>query len=246
MRAALVVLFLCLIVSGHAREWKSELFHCAANIPDSAGWQMIEAPQTQGIAPVLVMQNTARQAVFGINIIEKYRDANLADPAIQKDLEAMLRQFGYQFTGHSSVKIGGLDWLLYPVRAGSGVQQVTGIIRYASAGGYVFSITLLRSGGQEAAQDAELQQAAASFRVLPAEALSEAPLAQGSNPKTAATSPAPAPPKKQAADKPETGVEEPTTEADESRTRLIWYSCAGLVVLLVFFSIIGSGHQKKR
>ena len=243
MRATFVIVLLCLAMSAGAREWKSEIFHCAANIPESTGWQMIEAPQSPGIAPVLVMQNSARQAVFGISIVEKYQEANLADPAIQKDLEAMLRQFGYQFVGHSTVKAGVHDWLQYAVRAGTGPQQMNAIIRYTSAGGYVFCITMQRSGGQEAAQDAELQQAAASFRVLPASAFATAPAVAGSGTKGASASAQPQADK--AGDKPDGATEDPATEADEKRTRLIWYAGAGLVVLLIFFSLIG-GQSKKR
>jgi hypothetical protein len=244
-RSILALLLLCLAVSARAGEWKSELYHCAATIPDSAGWQMIDAPPVPGIAPVLVMQNTARSAVFGINVIEKYRDANLADPAIQKDFEAMLRQFGYQFVGHANVKAGGFDWLQYPVRAGVGPQQVSGVIRYAAAGGYVFSITMLRGGGKEAAQDVELQRAAASFRILPASAFAAAPAAQVLNPQTAATSATPVPAKNSTADKPEAAAEEPADGADDSQKRLIWYGVAGVIVLLFFFGIIGSGRGKK-
>ena len=236
MRAILVLLLLCLPSSARAGEWRSEIFHCSANIPDSTGWQMIEAPQTMGIAPVLTMQHAAKQAVFGISVIEKYKDSNLSDPAIQKDLEAMLRQFGYQFVGHSSVKSGGLDWLQYPVRAGAGAQQVSGIIRYASAGGYVFGITMLRGGGQEASQDAELQRAAASFRVLPASAFAAAPVAPGGNEKGIA----------QAAPVQSAGGTETADEgADESRTRMIWYAGGAVVALLVFLGIIGGGSKKR-
>jgi hypothetical protein len=241
-RSILALLLLCLAVSARAGEWKSELYHCAANIPDGAGWQMIDAPPVPGIAPVLVMQNTARSAVFGINVIEKYRDANLADPAIQKDFEAMLRQFGYQFFGHASVKAGGFDWLQYPVRAGAGPQQVSGVIRYAAAGSYVFSITMLRGGGKDAAQDVELQRAAASFRILPSSAFAAA---QVSNPLAAATSAASSRVAKQAAGKPEAAAGEAADGADDSPKRLLWYGVAGVIVLLFFFSIIGSGREKK-
>jgi len=184
--------------------------------------------------------------VFGINVIEKYRDANVADPAVQQDFEAMLRQFGYQFAGHASVKSGGFDWLQYPVRAGAGRQQVSGVIRYAAAGGYVFSITMLRGGGQEAAQDAELQRAAASFRILPASAFAQMPPPQEPNPKTAAAPAAPVSAKKEAENKPETAAGEAADGADVSQKRLIWYGGAAVIVLLFFFSIIGSGREKKR
>ena len=243
MRSILALLLLCFATNASAGPWKSEIFHCAANIPDGPGWQKIEAPSAPGIAPVIVMQNTRRQAVFGINVIEKYRDANLADPAIQRELETTLRNLGYQFIGHSTVKAGGFDWLQYPV---TGQQQVSGIIRYASAGGYVFSITMLRGGGQEAAQDVELQQAAASFRIVPASALAGTTPGQTNKPDTEkppATSDAA---ENQAAGKPNAGTEESADGDDESRKRLIWYGVAGLIVLLFFFSIIGSGRAKKK
>jgi hypothetical protein len=218
-------------VSARAREWKSELFHCSANVPDSTGWQTIEAAQTQGLAVLLAMQHSGKRAVFGINVVEKLRDANLADPAIQKELEAMLRQFGYQFVGHSSVTEGGLGWLQYPVVSGVGPQQVKGVIRFTSAGGYVFGLTMLKGGGQDASQDAELQQAAKSFRVIPATALAAAP-GKSAPPGT-----------DKSADPSAEDAEEPAGR-DDSRIRMIWYAIGGVVVLLVFFSIIG-GRSKK-
>jgi hypothetical protein len=233
MRTIIALLLLCLAVSARAREWKSEIFHCSANVPDSNGWQTIEAPTAPGLVVLLAMQHPGKQAVFGINVIEKFRDANLADPAIQKELEAMLRQFGYQFVGHSNVSEGGLGWLQYPVVAGVGPQQVRGVIRFASAGGYVFGITMLRGGGQEASQDVELQQAAKSFRIIPATALAAAPG------KSAPVSPG----TDTSADTSPEGAEEPVG-GDDSRLRMIWYAVGGVVVLLVFFSIIG-GRSKK-
>ncbi|MEO6786884.1 MAG: hypothetical protein ABI318_12195 [Chthoniobacteraceae bacterium] len=246
MRTALALLLLCLALPARAHEWKNELFHCAANIPDSGGWQIIEAPQTPGIAVVLAMQNSAKQSVFGINVVEKYHDASLADPAIQKELEAMLRQFGYQFVGHSIVRAGGFDWLQYPVRAGAGPQQISGVIRYTSAGGYVFSITMLRGGGQEAAQDAELQQAAASFRVLPAGTVAAAPApAQVASAKGQAR-PAPVPTTAaDAADKPASGGDE-TSGEDNSTKRMIWIGGAALLILLIFTGIIARKPAGKR
>ncbi len=248
MRTAIALLILCLAVSAPAREWKSELFHCSANIPDSTGWQIIEAPSPPGLAIVLAMQHPAKQAVFGINVVEKYRDANLADPAIQKELEAMLRQFGYQFIGHSTVKEGGLDWLQYPVIAGTGAQQVKGVIRFTSAGGYVFGITMLRGGGQEASQDLELQQAARSFRVIPAPIVAVAPASAGAQDAGKRMPPAPAPASPtddKSGDKPAEVAEE-SSDSGNSRARMYWYAGGGLVVLLVFFSIIGPGRAKKR
>lgn len=237
MRTTIALLLLCLVFSARAREWRSELYHCTANIPDSGGWQNIEASQMPGIATILVMQHTLRQSVFGISVVEKYRGANLGDVAIQKDLEAMLRQLGYQFVGHSTVKIGGLDWLQYPVRAASGTQQLTGVIRYTSAGGYVFSLTLLRGGGQDLAQDSELQQVAMSFRVLPASAFASAAPPSALARKQAGKTAEPTAP----------DAGEPA-EGGESKFKMIWiwYGVAGLFVLAMFFGIIGTGRAQRR
>lgn len=240
MRAILPILLLCLAITAHAKEWKNEIFHCAANIPDGPGWQMIDAPPAPGLAPVLVMQNTARQSVFGINVVDKFRDANLADPAIQRELEAMLRQFGYQFVGHANVNVAGVNWLQYPVSTGAGSQQVSGLVRYASMGGYVFSISMLRGGGQQAAQDPELQQAAASFRILPAGtvAANSAPsAAQSAGTPGNALRKAASPKTAETPDQPATEEDAAATE-DHSKARMIWAGVAGLAVLVLFLSII--------
>ena len=247
MRALIPILLLCLVISAHAAEWKNEIFHCAANIPESPGWQVIDTPPVPGIAPVLTMQNAAKGAVFGISVVEKYRDAKISDVAVQKELEAMLRQFGYTFVGHATVKAGGFDWLQYPVRAGAGAQQVSALIRYASAGGYIFSITMLRFGGQEAAQDVELLQAAASFRILPA-----------ATPAPAAIPIASAVPKSDAGaakgiPKGQTVAAVPTEKSgkadapaeENSNAKLIWACVAGVVVLITFASIITRNPAKK-
>ena len=247
MRAPVHILLLCLTVSARAAEWKNEIFHCAANIPESPGWQIIDAPPAPGIAPVLTMQNAAKQAVFGISVVEKYRDAKISDVTLQKELEAQLRQFGYEFVGHATVRAGGFDWLQYPVRAGAGAQQVRGVIRYASAGGYVFGITMLRGGGQEAAQDVELQQAAASFRILPAAAPTRAaiPIASGF-PKSDAGAARGIPNAQTVAAVPTEKSEKADGPAEEnSNAKLIWACVAGVVVMLSFASIIKRNPAKK-
>jgi hypothetical protein len=222
MRAVIFSILLVLGATARAGGWKNPEHRCAADIPESTGWQIVEAPQMQGLEVLLAMQNPARQAAFGISIVQGLQDANLAAPANQQKIEAMLRQFGYRFAGHSSVKAAGLDWLQYPVQAGAGAQRIEGLIRYASTGSQVFGITMLRGGGQQAAQDAELQKAAASFRLLPIAAIAPAtPAADGEKP---------APPEE---------------GGDDSRNRMIWYGVGAVVVLLIFFSIIG-GETKKR
>ncbi len=250
MRALIPFLFSCLVVFAPAAEWKNEIFHCAANIPESPGWQVIDAPPVPGIAPVLVMQNATKGAAFGISVVEKYRDAKISDVTMQRDLEAQLRQFGYAFVGHATVKSGGFDWLQYPVSSGVGAQQARGLIRYASAGGYLFSITMLRFGGQEAAQDIELHQAAASFRILPAEKPATVPptvpvasVSQTRNSDTAKGG-AKAPPV--AAVPPGDSGKADAPAEEKSNAKLIWACVAGVLVLVTFASIITRNPAQKR
>jgi hypothetical protein len=239
MRASVSLLLSLLVTSIHAFEWRSEIYHCAANLPESTGWNVIEAPPTPGITVVVAMQNIAKQAVFGINVVEKPPGTDLSDPAVKKSLEDLLRKFSYQAIGHSVVKLGGLEWLQYPVLSGSGAERVTGVVRFTSAGGRIFSVTALRGGGQEAAQDVELQQAAASFRILDTmpPAKTAAPvLAQGS------ATPPPASAKAGEKAKPK-AVSDAPAPVSGTDLRLVWYVSAGIIILLVFLKIIGGGKS---
>jgi len=242
MRIPLALLLLAFLTPAGAFEWKSDLYHCTASLPDGAGWQPIEASRAVGVEPLIVMQNAAKQAVFGINIVEKPPGDSVKDPAVVLMLEKMLRGFGYEFIGHSTVSIGGLDWLQYQVRTGSGAQPVTGVVRFASAGGYIFSITLLRGGGQQAAQDVELQQAAASFRIVPSTPIAAA---APTSPAGSAATPAARTAKTANETAPPAPDDEPPS-ADNSNRRMIWYGGAGILVLLILAKIIGgSGAPKK-
>ncbi|MEQ1850250.1 MAG: hypothetical protein ABMA01_01530 [Chthoniobacteraceae bacterium] len=241
MHKSLLLLLAAFLVSAHAFEWRSEIFHCSANLPDSAGWNVIEAPPTPGITVVVAMQNPGKQAVFGINIVEKLPGTDLADPAVKRAIEELLRSFSYQAIGHSVVKISGLDWLQYPVQSGSGAERITGMVRFTSAGGRVFSITALRGGGQEAAQDVELQQAAGSFRILQTMPPAKPAIAQStSNPP-----PPTAPTDSKDAAKTPPSAEPPATGLGD-QPRLIWYAAGGIAALLVFLKIISGGKSSKR
>lgn len=241
MRTPLALLLLAFLTTAQGVEWRSELYHCSASLPDSAGWQPIEPPRTPGIEVLIALQNPARHAVFGINIVEKVPGTRISEPAVQQAIEGLLRKFGYQFAGHATVSVGGLDWLQYQVRAGAGAQQITGVVRFASAGGYTFSISLLGGGGQDAAQDVELQHAAASFRILPT--MPPAPLTSAAGNRDATATPPPVP----AAATPESSAhgdaEEPAAP-DNSNRQMIWYGGAGLIVLLVLFKIIGGASSR--
>ena len=234
MRTFLALLLSIFLSAAEGFEWHSELYHCAANLPDSAGWQPIEAPQTSGVTTLVVMQNSAKQAVFGINIVEKLPGTRVADPAVQQALETLLKKFGYQFAGHSSMSAGGLDWIQYQVRAGTGAQLTTGVVRFAATSGYVFGITMLRGGGQEAAQDVELQRAASSFRIVAPTTLAPPVASTSESQKAPATmdrksEPAP--------------TEEPTPP-DNSTRRMIWIGGGILLVLIFLLKIIGGAGDK--
>ena len=124
------------------------------------------------------------------------------------------------------------------------------MIRYASAGGYVFGITMLRGGGQEAAQDVELQQAAASFRILPATTPTPPAVPVASVSPTSPThdsAPAKATPRTQSANASPAGKSnQPAAPAEEnSNAKLIWACVAGVIVLLTFASIITRNPAQK-
>lgn len=232
MRTFTALLLLAFLATAHAFEWRSDLYHCAVHLPDSAGWQPVESPKTPGITPLIVVQNSARRAVFGVNIVNELPGTLITEPAVQRALEALLRGFGYQFAGHSTVSVSGLNWIQYQVRVGSGAQLTTGVVRFAAAGGYFFGITMLRGGGQEAAQDVELQRAAASFRILPETTAAPPIPSPAGNEKTAATPAAANEPA------PSAGAGEPVPP-DNSTRRMIWLAGGGILVLLFLIKIIG-------
>ncbi len=227
-----VLLFLvALLLPLHSEEWRSDAFNCSLNLPTSAGWQPIPAPDSPGVTILVAMQNPARQAVFGLNLLTNLPSADLRDAATTTKIESMLHGFGYQFIGHSTVKIAGRDWVQYPVRASNNGQTVTGVIRYTSDQEKVYSLSLLLGGGKEAAQDPELQAAAASFRL-------HAPLAT-------ATPVQPSP----AGQKPPANATPPAPEiaAEPKQPDYLRYAILGgaaLLVLMVFGKLIGGGSKK--
>lgn len=243
MRAAIAFLVLAILAPVHAVEWRSEEFRCSANLPSSPGWLGIETPPIPGITVLVAIRHPSRQALFGINVVEQLPGANLTDPAVRQAIEKLLRQFAYQFVGYSTVKLGGFDWLQYPVRAGSGPQQVSGVIRFTSANGQIFGVTLLRGGGQDASQDAELQQTAASFRVAPAEAASAVAVATPPPPPIQAPALSPMP-SGRPIEKKSPAVAEASAETESGYRRYIFPGAVGLIVLLVLMKIIGGSGAK--
>ncbi len=161
------LLFLIVLVSPlHAVLWKDDSFGCAVNLPETAGWQPIQAGDFPGLAVLVSMQNSNRGAVFGITALTDPPSTNLRDPLTQQALEKMLQSFGYEWVGNSTVNVGGLEWRQYNVTAGKGAQATNGVVRYTVGNGRIFAVTLLVGGGKVAAQDLELQNTAGSFRLF--------------------------------------------------------------------------------
>ncbi len=217
----------------HSEEWRSDVFNCSLNLPSSPGWQPIASPDAPGVTVLVALQNPSRQAVFGLNILTGLPSTNLHDEATTAKIESMLHGFSYQFIGHSTVNVAGREWVQYPVRAANGAQTVTGVIRYTSDKEKVYGLSMLLGGGKEAAQDPELQAAAASFRLY-------APLALAT--------PVPAKPLP-AGQKPPASIPAPASEttAEPAQPDYIRYGIligATLLVLMIFGKIIG-GNSKK-
>ena len=249
------LILLCLVNLAQAAEWRNDAYGVVANLPDTAGWQPIEAPSSAAITVLAAMQQPQKQAVFGINVLHQLPNANLRDPGTLAMIEKSLRDLGYQFFGRASVNVGGREWLQFPVRGGN--PPSSGLIRYTSANNQVYVVSLLRGGGQEAAQDPELLTAAASVRINQPQAtvaatapsaptVAQAPAPGTSAPPSAASSTTPA-----ASEPAETAV--PTgmvkigpIELTQQQVRLGLFGAVGLLVLVILMKIIGGGGDRDR
>ena len=232
----------------HAAAWKNETFGCQANLPDSAGWLPIEAPSSANSTVLVAMHHAQKGSAFGVNVVHDLPSANLRDPATVAAIEKTLQTLGYQFIGKSTVGIGGREWLQYPVR--SATYATTGVMRYTAANNQVYVVSLLRTGGREAAQDTELQMVAASVRI---QDLGPAPLVATAPPTPAPTAlPAPSTPapatvatkKTETASESEEGSVKigPVTLTRE-QLRMGLFGVGGLIVLLVLLKIMGGGGK---
>jgi hypothetical protein len=252
----LLVLLLALVLPATALEWRNDEFGCSANVPDSAGWTPIQTENAPGLVMLITLQNPAKNAYFGINVLRNLPSANLKDPATITALEGTLRAYGYQFIGRSSLVVGGREWVQFPVRTTNGGQTLAGLVRYTSANNQVYGVNLLRGGGQDAAQDPELQAAAASVRITSIQAVPAVPAAPvaaapvtAPPPSPGATTPAPVavtPPSSVDGDAREVVKIGPLT-LTQKQVRMGIYGAAGLLVLIILLKIVGgSGTPTKR
>lgn len=229
-------ILLCLIailLPLHAEEWRSDIYNCTLNLPSSAGWQQIPPQDVPGVATLVAMQNPTRQAVFGLSVLTEMPSADLRNPNTSTRIEVMLHKFGYTFIGHSTVNIAGREWMQYPVQATNAGQTVSGIIRYTSDHGNIYGLSLLLGGGKPVVQDAELQAAAASFRLF-------APLT------VVTAAPAPSSPAGQKPSTPTKADAPETAAAAAAQPDYIRYAILGgiaLLVLLIFAKVIGGSKK---
>jgi hypothetical protein len=204
---------------------------------------------------LVAMQQPQKQAVFGINILHQLPSANLRDPATVTAIEKSLRDLGYQFFGRATVNVAGREWMQFPVRGSN--PPTSGLIRYTAANNQVYVVSLLRGGGQEAAQDPELQAAAASVRITQPQATvaaappSAPPLTSAPLP-AAPTTPAPAAPgTATTSTAPETEATSDTVkigsiEITRQQLKLGLFAVGGLIVLIILMKIIGGGGDRDR
>lgn len=254
MRLSCVLLFLVITVVARAAEWRNDSFGVSANLPDATGWQPMEAPSTPAVTVLAAMQHPQKQAVFGINVLHDLPTSNLRDPATIAAVEQSLRSLGYQFIGRSTVNLAGREWIQFPVRSAN--PPMTGIIRYTSANDQVYVVSLLRGGGQEAAQDPELQAASMSVRIGVAQPASAIAATSPSAPPLVPvpSDSAPAPASSSASSEPSAASGEKSEEATkdgepgpvkigpftitQQQARIGIYALAGLIVLAILLRII--------
>ena len=254
MRLVCTLVCLFLVPFGWAAEWRNDEAGCSANLPDTPGWQPIDAPSTPSITVLAAMQHPQKQAVFGINVLHQLPSTNLRDPATVATIEKSLRDLGYQFFGRSTINVAGREWMQFPVRGTN--PPTSGIIRYTSANDRIYVVSLLRGGGQEAAQDPELQAAAASVRISqPQAVVATAPAAPPVTSVPGATGPgAPAAPTTTA-----TSTASETEEQGASgnvqigpvtltrqQLKLGIYGVAGLIILVILLKIVGGSGSRER
>ena len=238
MRNAIDFFLLSLLLPLHAVEWHDDT--CAVNLPNSLGWVPIQVAKVPGTTVLIAMQNPARQSAFGVNVLNNLPSASLSDGATINAIKKLMRDLTYEFIGHSTLQIGVLSWVQYPITSTSSGVNAKGIVRFTSANGRIYAISMLAGGGKEPSLDSEMQQAAASFRILQA-TTTPAPVVavvKIEKPPVIKTLPA-APPV----------VETSTAPVGETDgmdyKRIAMFAAGGVFVLLMFFRIVSTGSKPK-
>lgn len=242
MRKAIALFLLSLLLPLRAAEWRDDA--CSVNLPDSPGWFPIRLADVPGTTVLIAIQHPVRQVAFGVNVINNPPSTNLSDSDTIKAIEQQMRGLTYQFLGHSTVQIGTTKWLQYPVTSTFGGLNAKGIIRFTSANGRIFAISMLAGGGREPGADSEMQQAAASFRVL-----QTAPLAVAKPAPVVAVAGNNKTPDKQTEPATTTPAETDTPPAEETDAfdikRIAIFATGAIFVIVTFFQIIGKGSKPK-
>ena len=244
MLKATALFLLSLLLPLRAAEWRDDIYACSANLPDSTGWVRIKMADVPGTTLLIAMQNATRHVAFGVNVLDNPPSSNLSDAATLKAVEQLMRGLTYQFLGRSTVQIGTTSWVQYPVTSTFGNLNAKGIIRFTSANGRIYAVSMLAGAGKEASLDTEMQQAAASFKIFQTAQVAttkpvpDVAVAKNDKPAVAKATPAPQP----GAEAGQTPAQE-TEQLDYKRAGM--FAAGGIFVLLIFFRIIGSGSKPK-
>lgn len=243
MRKVIALFLLSLFIPISAAEWRDDSYACAVNLPESNGWAKIKMADVPGSTTLIIMQNPTRQVAFGVNVLNNLPNANLSDANTLKSMEQLMQSLTYQFAGHSKIQIGSTSWLQYPVVSTFNGLNAKGIVRFASGNGRVYAVSMLAGGGKDPGADSEMQQAAASFRILQSNTIAAAP-----TPPVVATLPNVKSPE---------NTTEPTTTPSEAGTppneeaggmdfkRIAIFASGAIFVMFIFFQIIGKGAKAK-
>ncbi len=244
MRKA-VLLLLSLLLPLRAAVWQDDA--CEVNLPGSQGWVPIRVAEVPGTTVLIAMQNPSRQEAFGVNVLNNPPSLDLNDSATKNAIEQLLRGLTYQFVGHSTLQIGATSWLQYPVTSSSGGLNAKGLVRFTSANGRIYAISMLAGGGKDPGVDSEMQTAAASFRIhqaAPIAATKPAPVvAVVKNDKPPVTRTVPTNPTVPPVAETSTATEEESDAPDYKRIGM--FAAGGVFVLLIFFRIVSAGSKPK-
>jgi hypothetical protein len=225
-------------------------FRTSINLPEGGGWvasKKDELPQAPNMAFIAFAKNDSKQATFAFCEVSGLPNHSLVDPGTIEAINTLLKGFGYTLQGTSVVEVAKRNWRQFPVATLSGGQPVSGVVRFTEANGHIFMLSMLR-GGAGAAQDPDLQAAAATVQFLPPAAVVAAtpPGAPGTPPTAPVLNPAAQPKESAPAAEPSADpklIAVGPWKFTREQVQMIGFSAGGLFVLILLLRIITGGKK---
>ncbi len=149
----------------YAREWQSEHYHCAVELPDS--WQERHEECNYPVA-LAAADSTGKRLLYAV----VFRPDKTTPPLLP-DLYAVIEEGALRGARGNKESGRNISWLNHPAYEfsysvlGTGGEKTTALCRVVRIGDWVYSLKLVSTGNP--ADDPELSAIAASFRIIVAE-----------------------------------------------------------------------------